>query len=114
MSARTQDDHERINAQEYPGTRQLCFQCGEPTGRCEEDSMMDDSGDGPYCETCWGEGVCGFCGKAGADKFPHPEHWPGEQIAGTEFVHAACEDEECRRAHALLSDNQRRAFLRSI
>lgn len=58
--------------------------------------------------------ICGFCGLPGADKFPHPMRWPGEASAGTELVHAACESEECRRAHSLLSDAQRKAVLMSI
>lgn len=58
--------------------------------------------------------ICGFCGLPDADKFPHPVRWPGEKSAGTELVHAACEDEECRRAHSLLSDKQREDFLRNI
>lgn len=60
------------------------------------------------------EDICGFCGLPGADKFPHPIRWPGEQSAGTEFVHAACEEEECGRAHRALSDQQRQSFLRSL
>ena len=55
--------------------------------------------------------ICGFCGKAGADKVPHPVRWSGEESAGTDFVHEACEDAECGRAHACLSDQQRRADL---
>lgn len=44
--------HEQINARHYPGTRQLCSQCDEPTGRCEDDSLfVEDSG--PLCESCW-------------------------------------------------------------
>jgi len=62
-----------------------------------------------------GEGdVCGFCGRPGADKVPHPVRWPGEESAGTELVHQECEQEECRRAHALLSDRQREAFLKAM
>lgn len=45
------------------------------------------------------EDICGLCGLSGADKIRHPIHWPTEQIPNTEFVHASCEDEECRRAH---------------
>ncbi len=60
------------------------------------------------------EDICGFCGQPGADKIPHPVRWPGEQSAGTELVHADCEQEECRRAHAELSDRQRDEFLRNI
>lgn len=60
------------------------------------------------------EDICGFCNKSGADKIPHPVRWPGEESAGTEFVHAECENEECRRAHSLLSDKQRANFLRSL
>lgn len=54
MVAYTQDEHARINAREYPGTRQLCCieSCQEPTERCEEDSIyIDDLG--PLCETCY-------------------------------------------------------------
>lgn len=50
--ALSQDTHERINARHYPGTRQLCVLCDEPTGHCEEDSLSD--GDiGPLCEACY-------------------------------------------------------------
>jgi hypothetical protein len=58
--------------------------------------------------------ICGFCGLPGADKVPHPIRWPGEESAGTKYVHADCEDAECRRAHNLLSDKQRESFLRTI
>lgn len=58
--------------------------------------------------------ICGFCNQPGADKIPHPVHWPGEESAGSEFVHASCEDEETQRAHSLLSDKQRERFLRSL
>ena len=57
--------------------------------------------------------ICGLCGEAGADKVPHPHRWPGERAPGTELVHASCEDEECRRAHAALTDKQREDFLNS-
>ena len=60
------------------------------------------------------EDICGFCGEPGADKMPHPVHWPGEGEAGTECVHAECEQEECRRAHAALSQRQRESFLRTL
>ena len=65
-------------------------------------------------ETVVDEDICGFCGLPGADKIPHPVRWPGEESAGTPYVHAACENEECKRAHSLLSDDQRKRFLRSI
>ena len=58
--------------------------------------------------------ICGFCGLPGADKIPHHVRWPGEDSAGTEYVHAACEDAECKRAHAILSDKQRANFLRTL
>lgn len=50
-----QSQHEDWNASNYPGTRQLCSDCDEPTGRCEEDSIYtDDEGKhGPLCEECW-------------------------------------------------------------
>ena len=60
------------------------------------------------------EDICGLCGELGADKFAHPIHWPGEQCPDGELVHVECETEECKRAHAALSTEQREAFLRSI
>ena len=47
-----QNEHERWNSQHYPGTRQLCCECEEPTGQCEEDGLyVGDSG--PYCFPCY-------------------------------------------------------------
>jgi len=51
--AMTQSDHKRWNAQNYPGTLQICCKCDEPTGRCEDDTL--DSDDGPLCESCWAD-----------------------------------------------------------
>ena len=53
MKARSQSEHEAINRREYPGTRQLCERCGDPTERCEEDSIYTDSGEGPLCVGCY-------------------------------------------------------------
>lgn len=49
-----QSTHERINAEHYPGTRELCCECDEPTGKAGagEDSLFTEDG-GPYCEDCW-------------------------------------------------------------
>lgn len=68
------------------------------------------------CSFCTDGGldICGFCGDPFADKIPHPIRWPGEQSAGTELVHADCEQEETRRAHAALSSQQRELFLKTI
>ena len=60
------------------------------------------------------EDICGLCGGPGADKFAHPEHWPGERVPDGPLVHADCEQNECRRAHAELSDEQRQRCIRSI
>ena len=60
------------------------------------------------------EDICGLCGEPGADKMPHPEHWPGEEVADTELVHAECEQAECARAHTALTQQQREDFLRTI
>jgi len=49
----TQDQHEEWNKTHYPGTRQLCSECGAETGRCEEDSMYLEE-IGPLCEECYG------------------------------------------------------------
>lgn len=47
----TQSEHERWNASNYPGTRQLCSVCEDPTGRCEEDAMLSKDGE-PLCVEC--------------------------------------------------------------
>jgi len=49
-----QSEHENWNAYNFPGTRQLCEFCGEPTGRCEDDSLYVND-DGPLCVSCWEE-----------------------------------------------------------
>lgn len=49
----TQCEHEAWNSSNYPGTRQLCCECEEPTGNCEEDSLYTESGDGPFCDECF-------------------------------------------------------------
>ncbi len=58
------------------------------------------------------EEICGLCGGPDPDKFAHPEHWPGEKVPDGPLVHADCERDECLRAHASLSNSQRREFLR--
>ena len=58
------------------------------------------------------EDICGLCGLPGADKLAHPEHWPGERVPDGPLIHADCEQEECQRAHAALTDKQRRDYLR--
>jgi len=45
------DEHEKWNAMNYPGTRQICCKCDEPTGYCDEDGTFDDDGK-PYCTPC--------------------------------------------------------------
>ena len=50
--AMTQDEHKRWNDSEYPGTREICSVCDEPTGRCEEDNIVDINGE-PWCHDCW-------------------------------------------------------------
>ncbi len=62
--------------------------------------------------------ICGLCGKPGADKMAMWTgggiYWPGEEIPETELVHQECEQEEQRRAHSLLSQDQCDEILRSI
>lgn len=52
--AMTQSQHADWNATHYPGTRQLCSRCGDPTERCEEDGLWDDEGE-PLCDECYAE-----------------------------------------------------------
>lgn len=47
-----QSQHEHWNASHYPGTRQLCCFCDEPTGNCEVDSIFIND-EGPMCKTCF-------------------------------------------------------------
>ena len=51
--AMCQDEHERWNTRNYPGTRQLCCRCDGETDRCEEDEITLESGEGPLCVDCW-------------------------------------------------------------
>lgn len=51
--AMTQDEHAQWSAGRYPGTRQLCESCYGETGRCEDDSLYLDSGEGPLCVECF-------------------------------------------------------------
>lgn len=51
--ALSQKEHEEFNSYTYPGTKQLCSLCGEPTGRCEEDSIYLFNTDEPVCEKCY-------------------------------------------------------------
>lgn len=53
--AMRQSEHDAWNAHNYPGTRQLCEWCGQPTGRCEDDSLYSADENGPLCEGCWEE-----------------------------------------------------------
>jgi hypothetical protein len=49
--AMDQDEHEKWNASHYPGTKEICCQCDEPTGFCEEDGYKDENG-AAYCKKC--------------------------------------------------------------
>lgn len=64
------------------------------------------------------EDICGLCGKPGADKMAlwtgGGLYWPGEIRPDSELVHHECEREETERAHAELSDSERRVFLEGI
>lgn len=50
--AMDQGEHERWNASNYPGTRQLCSECDQPTGLCEEDANWSEDGE-PLCDECY-------------------------------------------------------------
>jgi hypothetical protein len=51
--AMTQDEHKHWNANNYPGTLQICVMCNAETGRCEEDSIYIDEDSEPVCEECY-------------------------------------------------------------
>lgn len=89
-----------------PGGRENVMRIAMPVIEKYDDPancIVDDTSD-----------ICGLCGQPGANKIPHPEHWPGERIPDSEFVHVECEDEECRRAHSCLTPKQRQSTLDSI
>lgn len=53
--AMNQSNHSSWNYSHYPGTLQTCTECGNPTDRCEEDSLYigEDCEIGPLCEECY-------------------------------------------------------------
>jgi len=52
MVSYTVEQHRVINGSSYPGTRQLCIECDEPTGKCEEDTLsIEDIF--PLCNDCY-------------------------------------------------------------
>ena len=55
--ALSQSDHERINSLGFPGTRELCCECDEPTGNAGagDGSLFTDDGEGPFCGPCHDE-----------------------------------------------------------
>lgn len=53
-----QDEHERWNASNYPGTREMCVRCDEPTGASEEHSLTAFVGHEPNDEIT---PVCSEC-----------------------------------------------------
>jgi hypothetical protein len=55
--AMTQSEHDNWNADNYPGTLEICFSCDEPTGNCEEDNIEDDEGNA----------ICSECDSSGDD-----------------------------------------------
>ena len=50
--AMSQQAHKDWNSYNKPGTLQLCAVCQQPTGRCEEDELVDTLGQ-PVCEECF-------------------------------------------------------------
>lgn len=47
---------------------------------------------------CECEDICSLCGKPGADKMPHPAHWPTERVPDSKYIHSECEKIECEQA----------------
>lgn len=82
MVARSQSEHERINSKEYPGTRQLCVKCDNPTERCEDDAIYTEGEYGPLCIDCYTEYgnhhrevMCPFCWATGFDQIGLKHHF---------------------------------------
>ena len=54
MKARSQAEHQHINADSYPGTREICINCGDPTGKAGKgDDSLYLYDEGPYCQDCY-------------------------------------------------------------
>lgn len=51
--ALSQSEHSDWNSKHYPGTRQLCSECGDETERCEEDSLDNPETGEPLCSECY-------------------------------------------------------------
>jgi hypothetical protein len=49
--AMTQTEHAHWNANNYPGTLEICYWCDSPTGNCEEDNIEDKDGNA-ICNEC--------------------------------------------------------------
>ena len=47
-----QSEHETWNADNYPGTLQLCSACDDPTGHCEDDTLWSKDEE-PLCDECY-------------------------------------------------------------
>lgn len=52
----SQCEHEKWNANNYPGTLQICYECDEPTGNCEEDESLNKDGK-PVCDKCYNKNI---------------------------------------------------------
>jgi hypothetical protein len=87
----------------------FCSKCGHDY--CSKGCIVAHEN---QCTAVREDTICGLCGRPWADKIPHPVYWPGEQEPGTQLVHSECEDAECQRAHAALSDREREEFLRRL
>lgn len=57
MKTRSQLEHE----QKYPGTRQICIECDDPTGRCEDDSLELEHYHWGHIRTYWHGPLCPAC-----------------------------------------------------
>jgi hypothetical protein len=86
----------------------------KPESEANKSEAATPVGSGTVLDADVESDICGLCGKPGADKYAHPMHWPGEQIPDGPLVHAACESDECQRAHLALTPTQRERVLRSI
>ena len=55
--AMSQSEHNEWNAMHYPGTRQMCTVCDQPTERCEEDTLYVDDPNEALCKECYDEAM---------------------------------------------------------
>jgi len=78
-------------------TEEICFLCGDATGRAgrAEDSLYNDAGSGPFCESCFADSGCNTCHGSGFIDVKRNNRGELDYIDGSRTGEQA----ECQRCH---------------